>query len=495
MQKRFVQFIQLILTPRNLPKLIAALSIFLVILIMVASSCDNQTPPAVNNPTTEPSKLVILPNGGSTCTLEYGAVYEDTGATVQYDGLALDVPVVVQIPDMPDLGQYTVVYTASYNGETVTAQRIVTVVDTTPPEIVLHEVPGYCVEIGSEYEEEGYTATDNHDGDLTDQVIRTVEGEWVIYQVTDASGNVATAKRKIEYGDTTAPVITLIGGDSITIQAGDTFDDPGFIATDSVDGDLTDKVKVSGSYDKYQPGTYTYTYSVTDAHGNTATVKRQIIVQGAKQPDVQNPDGKVIYLTFDDGPSKYTADLLAILKKYNVKATFFVVGTSRLDYLDEIAADGHAIGIHSNTHVLSDIYASEDAFFDDFFKLYDKIYERTGIRTDICRFPGGTSNTASAKYNKGIMTRLSVAVPALGFQYFDWNVDSNDAGGAKTAEEVYQNVINGVSKRDVSVVLQHDIKKYSVEAVEKIIQWGLANGYTFLPLSSDSPPCQHKAKN
>ena len=83
----------------------------------------------------------------------------------------------------------------------------------------------------------------------------------------------------------------------------------------------------------------------------------------------------------------------------------------------------------------------------------------------------------------------------MGFQYFDWNVDSNDAGGAKTAEKVYENVISGVKNRSVSIVLQHDTKGYSVDAVEKIIKWGLENGYTFLPLKSNSPTAHHGVNN
>ena len=184
-----------------------------------------------------------------------------------------------------------------------------------------------------------------------------------------------------------------------------------------------------------------------------------------------------------------------ILEKYNVKATFFVVGTSRLDYLDDIAEAGHAIGVHTNTHVFKDIYASEEAFFKDFYALYNKTFDLTGIKTDICRFPGGSSNTTSRKYCVGIMTKLTQAVEEKGFAYFDWNVDSNDAGGAKTAEEVYQNVISGIGNKKAAVVLQHDIWEYSVDAVEKIIQWGLANGYTFLPLDHDSPGAHHPVNN
>ena len=93
------------------------------------------------------------------------------------------------------------------------------------------------------------------------------------------------------------------------------------------------------------------------------------------------------------------------------------------------------------------------------------------------------------------MTRLTKRLEQDGYQYFDWNVDSNDAGGAKSAEEVFNNVTKGVSARTNSVVLQHDTQDFSVDAVERIIAWGLCNGYTFKALDKDSPTCHHGVNN
>ena len=93
------------------------------------------------------------------------------------------------------------------------------------------------------------------------------------------------------------------------------------------------------------------------------------------------------------------------------------------------------------------------------------------------------------------MSWIAEEVVDRGFRYFDWNVDSCDAGGAKTADQVYENVISGIKGRKVSIVLQHDTKGYSVDAVEKIIQWGLEHGYTFLPLTSTSPTASHDILN
>jgi peptidoglycan/xylan/chitin deacetylase (PgdA/CDA1 family) len=235
---------------------------------------------------------------------------------------------------------------------------------------------------------------------------------------------------------------------------------------------------------------------VTDAKGRTTTVRRTVTVEPAKQPETVQPEGKVIYLTFDDGPSSYTDKLLAVLAKYNVKATFFIIGENASQKrLQAIVNGGHSIAIHTMTHDFAEIYSSEEAFLKDLYDTQTLIYEATGVKTTLMRFPGGTSNTVSRKHCKGIMTRLTQTVTDLGFQYFDWNVDSYDAGGAKTADEVYKNVTSGIKGLKTAYVLQHDSKGFSVDAVERIIQWGLENGYTFLPLTPESPAHHHRPQN
>ncbi len=460
----------------------------------------DQSTTAATVPTTQPTvttvgSLEVQLLGEPIVILEYGTDYEDPGILVTYNGHQVDARVTVDLPEFGMPGDYTVTYDAEYQGVGVKLCRTVRTVDTQPPVITLTAAPDYATEIGEEYREEGFQATDNCDGDLTDRVIRQQVGDSVFYTVADSSGNVATVQRDLVYRDTRPPVLTLLGGDTVTVMAGDAFEDPGCTAMDAADGDLTGSVTVDGSYDPWTPGTYTYTYTVQDAQGNVAAATRQVVVQGHIQPETVYPEGKVIYLTFDDGPSRHTGRLLEILEKYNVKATFFVVGGGKLEYLDDIVAGGHAIGIHSNTHDYQKIYSGEKAFFQDFNAIRDKIYDRTGSRTTLIRFPGGSSNRVSKEYCTGIMTLLTRVVEERGYQYFDWNVDSNDAGGAKTATEVFKNVISGVQEQSHSVVLQHDTQGFSVDAVERIIQWGLANGYTFLPLEPTSPKAHHNVRN
>ena len=216
-----------------------------------------------------------------------------------------------------------------------------------------------------------------------------------------------------------------------------------------------------------------------------------------KEPEeepVQND--KVIYLTFDDGPGPYTEQLLEILDKYNVKATFFVVNKPNYNYL--IAKEyeaGHSVAVHAYLHNYSKVYASDDAYFEDFRAMNEVVKEQTGSYTNLLRFPGGSSNTVSKKYSKGIMSRLTKEVEKQGLHYFDWNVSAGDAGKTTDTDEVYNNVIKGIGNKSWAIVLQHDTKGFSVAAVERIIQWGLEHGYTFLPLDENSPGAHHGIAN
>ena len=112
----------------------------------------------------------------------------------------------------------------------------------------------------------------------------------------------------------------------------------------------------------------------------------------------------------------------------------------------------------------------------------------------LIRFPGGSSNPVSALYSKGIMSRLVGAVGARGFRYADWNVSSGDAGGASTSEQVFNNVVSRFDDGQY-VVLQHDTMGFSVDAVERIIQYGMENGYTFLPMDNESYLAHHGVNN
>ena len=409
-------------------------------------------------------QLNIVLEGEQELLLEYGDRYVEPGAHpvlsgkwLLAEGVAAEEAAFLVETDLQEdvLGKYTITYTAEYHGLTASAQRTVRVVDTVCPIITLKKSDKTILP-GRAYEEEGFVAVDNHDGNLTDKVRRVEEMGVITYTVMDSSGNPASVEREIPYFDPLAPELTLEGGEEILIPCGTVYTEPGYAATDNADGDLTQEVAVEGEVIWYQPGTYEVVYTVADTFGNVTQKIRTVTVEAQPWPDVVTPNGRVIYLTFDDGPGPHTGRLLDILRKYGVKATFFVTNSGYDGTMWRIVNEGHSIGIHTMTHDYNTIYASEEAFFQDLLGMQDIIYRNTGVRTTLMRFPGGGSNLVSS-YNDGIMTRLTQAVQNAGFQYFDWNVDSNDAGGARKKDTVSANVIGGVQNSRVSVVLQHDI--------------------------------------
>lgn len=448
--------------------------------------------------------LELVLTGEPKLLLEYGDSFTEPGVTpilrgtlILKDGYTPENLEIRRETDLNEgkLGKYTITYSAELLNCQASAQREIRVIDTKAPTITLTEDPEGTLEEGVIYQEAGFTASDNYDGDLTARVVRTEEPGLVIYAVTDSSGNPAVAKRKIPLRDMVLPEIQLEGGEDYVITLGTRYEEPGFTATDNVDGDVTAMVRVEGEVDWLTAGVYPITYTVSDSCENTTVVTRNVEVATQEWTDTVYPEGKVVYLTFDDGPSAYTSELLDVLDAYGAKATFFVVGSGSGNMMRQIVKRGHSIGIHTVSHDYGQIYSSPEAYFDDLMKMQSIIYDHTGVKTTLMRFPGGSSNLVSRHSCEGIMTFLTQAVQDAGFQYFDWNVYSGDAGETKRTEKVVENVIGGIQEHRVSIVLQHDIHKYSVDAVEDILRWGKRNGYKFLALQNDSPGFHHDLNN
>lgn len=170
----------------------------------------------------------------------------------------------------------------------------------------------------------------------------------------------------------------------------------------------------------------------------------------------------------------------------------------KLPILERMIEDGDTIGIHALDHDYEACYSTEDAYLDGVEKLKEKLYRDTSYEVFCLRFPGGSSNTISANYNDGIMTRLTQRVADLGMVYFDWNVDSEDASGSSVPDStLIANVTGELQKGRVNVVLMHDAnsKKTTVQALQSIINYGRENGYTFKAIDRSTKPVHHRVGN
>lgn len=204
-----------------------------------------------------------------------------------------------------------------------------------------------------------------------------------------------------------------------------------------------------------------------------------------------------VYLTFDDGPSAYTNEILDILKEYNVKATFFVVGKEGEKYeelYNRIVEEGHTLGMHSYSHRYDEIYASEENFAEDFEKLQTYLYDITGVESRFYRFPGGSSNTVS----KIDMSNFIDYLKEHDVVYFDWNVSSGDASsGGVSVEQIIENCTGNVDYYNNMVILMHDSqeKRTTVEALPSVIEKLLSYENTqIVPITDDTEPVQHRKK-
>ncbi len=202
---------------------------------------------------------------------------------------------------------------------------------------------------------------------------------------------------------------------------------------------------------------------------------------------------KVVYLTFDDGPCSNTVNLLDALDRGGVKATFFINGhTGYEDQLERIVREGHTLALHTYTHDYEHVYRDLDTFGEEITVLQEYIYDATGITPNIFRFPGGSSNSK-------VQLPISAYIDYLdsnGLVYYDWNVSSGDGSLGLTADQVYDNVMDGIEKHDVSVVLMHDAenKLGTYEAVPRIIESLQAMNALILPIAQDTEPVHHNVK-
>lgn len=361
------------------------------------------------------------------------------------------------------------------------------------PELKLLGKKEINLSLNEKYTDPGYKIVPNNKKYkvvIDNNIDENKTGSYEVKYSLQVKNKIINKVRKVNVIDNISPEITLKGSDNIKLYESSDYEEPGFIAFDNYDGDITKNVIVQNDI-KEEIGDYKITYIVEDSSGNKTMVTRNVKILG-KEKNIGT-----IYLTFDDGPSNNTSKILDILKQEDIKATFFLVNfnSSYNPVVKRIYDEGHSIGIHSYTHNYKLIYSSVSAYFDDLNKMNDKIKTITGSDTKLLRFPGGSSNTISS-FNKGIMTTLVKEVTNAGYHYFDWNVDSSDAWSARNSNDVYNNVINNL-KKGTNIVLMHDLSsnEKTVNALEKIIKYAKEKGYTFANITMNTKEIHHGINN
>ena len=205
-----------------------------------------------------------------------------------------------------------------------------------------------------------------------------------------------------------------------------------------------------------------------------------------KKDEVLNLN-KTVYLTFDDGPTEWTTKIIDVLKRYDVKATFFITNPEgREEIVKNIYKEGHKIGVHSYSHSYSEIYKNRESFWNDVEKMQKEIQDITGEKTDIMRFAGGSKNVLAIGEEENILSKLKREVKSKGYEYFDWNVSAGDGGGALTdIDYITNNMIEGIKRNKTSIVLCHDTYENVVYGIENVIKWCNENEYKFRVIDKD----------
>jgi len=446
-------------------------------------------------------KVKIDINGKENIYLNVNEEYIEKGATAYkysiFGKKTVDLKTTGSVNNKK-IGKYIITYEANYKWGTMKKNKTVNVVDKQLPKIILNNEIKMCK--NNNLLEIDVEAIDNYDGDISKNIDYEIKNNKIYLSVMDSSNNKTILEENVNYIDDEPPIITLKGSEVVYININGNYDELGATAYDSCEGDITKKIKINSNINLKETGEYNVTYEVEDELGNKDEIVRKVIVvDNSVKEEVIYPiiNGATIYLTFDDGPYKYTEDILKILDTYNIKATFFVTNQfPKYQYVIKKEYEaGHAIGIHTYSHQWS-IYESRETYLDDFKKIDDIVYNETGMHTKIFRFPGGSSNQVSRNYCKGIMTELAKYMTEQNYIYFDWNVDSGDTNKKdNSTKAIIKNVKKSLKGDGNYIVLMHDIKKNTLEALPEIIEYALSLGYEFKSLDENSPEIHFRIAN
>lgn len=297
-----------------------------------------------------------------------------------------------------------------------------------------------------------------------------------VYTIVQDFGINSEELVNILYSEDKAAFNDVIAGWTADNSAPDVTDDGDFEATDTDEDIVTDDVSaVMNGASNDEPSPYAELYP-------------ELYVQTESVEYID--DDNCVYLTFDDGPSEYTLELLDILDRHGLKATFFITPEDTeesFNLMNEIVGRGHTIGIHTYSHDYNQIYSSVESYLADFSAARELIYKATGIECKLYRFPGGSKNSYNTQTGAAIIEEMN----RRGFVYFDWNVDSEDAVGANWTT-MYYNVLNEVAGVDRAVILMHDGIYNTTLVLEDIINALVADArdFTFSAITDEVRPLQ-----
>lgn len=199
----------------------------------------------------------------------------------------------------------------------------------------------------------------------------------------------------------------------------------------------------------------------------------------------QSVGQKVIYLTFDDGPSVITDKILDILKENNIKATFFLIGNQIAGFENTVKRmhkEGHGIGLHTYTHKFKRIYSNNDTFIKEMNDCRSEILKITDTNTNIIRFPGGSRK----RLNNEFLNKLH----KNNFKIYDWNVQVSDGINPKTpSSKLFREATKGTDSISPIILLMHCdyMHKTTCKALPKIIEYYKNQGYVFKPITEGTP--------
>ena len=407
------------------------------------------------------------------------------------DGVTIDTSKV----DFTKVGKYPITYT--YNNITTTIT--IELVDSIKPNLEVKELTtdlGMNVEasdlIKSNYNHQRTTVKFKEKYDFN-QI-----GDYSVEINICRSNNCVTKQSIVHVLDEDITPPRIIGIRNLSVLKNSDID---LLSSVSVQDNQDDHPLLtidSSNLDISKVGDYQITYHAKDRSLNSVSETCIIsVVENKTIGTFTQSNEKVVYLTFDDGPSKNTAQVLKILNTYGAKATFFVTGTNEEYYylINETYEAGHTIGLHTYIHEYDQIYNSTTAYFSDLKKIEDLIYEQIGTVPKYIRFPGGSSNKVSKKYCTKIMSKLTKEVINRGYQYYDWNEDSEDGSGELSVKQLIKNAT--ASNENNIILLFHDAngKESSLKALGAVIQYYQNQGYVFKGIDDNSYVVHHSVNN